>query len=83
MVTFFRHKKTNTPQGIGVTVLPELGEMFEIPAITEHGPVTILFIMSIPNSDLDVFQGIRKAEEFTLKNENHYTEIFFLKFTSE
>ncbi|WP_342045056.1 styrene monooxygenase/indole monooxygenase family protein [Bacillus sp. OTU530] len=67
IVGYFLGIKPNTPQGIGVTVLPELGEMFEIPAITEHGPVTILFIMSIPNSDLDVFQGIRKAEEFTLK----------------
>ncbi|WP_245592224.1 styrene monooxygenase/indole monooxygenase family protein [Ectobacillus panaciterrae] len=67
IVGYFLGIKPNTPQGIGVTVLPELGEMFEIPAITEHGPVTILFIMAIPNRNLDVFQGIKTAEEFTLK----------------
>lgn len=42
---------------ISVTILPELGEMFEIPAITEHDPVTILCITAIPNSDLEVFKN--------------------------
>jgi hypothetical protein len=67
IVGYFLGIKSNTPLGVNVTVLPELGEMFEIPAITEHGPVTILFITAVPNSDLDVFKGIKKAEEFTLK----------------
>lgn len=41
--------------------------MFEIPSMTEQGPVTILFIMAIPKSDLDVFKGMKNGEEFTCK----------------
>lgn len=80
IVGYFLGIKQNTPQGIGVTVLPELGEMFEIPAITEHGPVTIVFIMAIPNSDIDIFQGIKDAKEFTLKmrttTQNFFPDIY-------
>ncbi|MBQ4869656.1 styrene monooxygenase [Priestia megaterium] len=76
IVGYFTGIKANTPLGVSVTVLPELGEMFEIPAVTEHGPATILFIMAIPNSDLDVFKGIKSAEEFTLKMRNTVQQFF-------
>jgi hypothetical protein len=76
IVGYFTGIKANTPQGVSVTVLPELGEMFEIPAITEHGPVTILFIMAIPNNGLDEFKGIKNAEEFTLKMKRIVQEFF-------
>ncbi|MCM3729895.1 styrene monooxygenase [Neobacillus cucumis] len=76
IVGYFKGIKANTPLGVSVTVLPELGEMFEIPAITEHGPVTILFIMAIPNSDLDIFKGIKNAEEFTLKMRSTVQQFF-------
>ncbi|WP_257346496.1 styrene monooxygenase/indole monooxygenase family protein [Pseudalkalibacillus decolorationis] len=65
IVGYFVGIKPNNPVGVSVTVLPEVGEMFEIPAITEHGPVTILFIMAIPGRDLDLFKGIKHANEFT------------------
>jgi len=76
IVGYFTGIKANTPLGVGVTVLPEVGEMFEIPAVTEQGPATILFIMAIPNSDLDVFKGIKRAEEFTLKMRNTVQQFF-------
>ncbi|WP_185113005.1 styrene monooxygenase/indole monooxygenase family protein [Peribacillus simplex] len=65
IVGYFTGIKANDPPGIGVTVLPGVGEMFEIPAITEQGPVTILFIMAIPNTELDVCKGVKNASEFT------------------
>ncbi|MBZ5753477.1 styrene monooxygenase/indole monooxygenase family protein [Metabacillus rhizolycopersici] len=65
IVGYFLGVKPNNPLGVSVTVLPEIGEMFEIPAITEHGPVTILFIMAIPDRELDVFKEIKHVKEFT------------------
>lgn len=76
IVGYFKGIKANTPLGVGVTVLPELGEVFEIPAVTEHGPATIMFIMAIPNSDLDVFKGIKSADEFTLKMRSTAQQFF-------
>ncbi|MFC7440715.1 styrene monooxygenase/indole monooxygenase family protein [Laceyella putida] len=64
IVGYFVGVKPTQPLGIGVTVLPGLGEMFEIPAITEQGPVTILFITAVPHSELDGFKGITQADEF-------------------
>jgi Styrene monooxygenase A putative substrate binding domain len=64
-VGYFFGIKPNDPLGVNVTVLPETGEMFEIPAITEQGPVTILFIMAVPNKDLDMFKGVKDSIEFT------------------
>jgi len=43
IVGYFVGVKPKQPQGVSVTIIPETGEMFEIPALTEHGPVTILF----------------------------------------
>ncbi|MCP3738594.1 styrene monooxygenase/indole monooxygenase family protein [Rossellomorea sp. BNER] len=76
IVGYFHGIKPNHPVGVSVTVLPEVGEMFEIPAITEHGPVTILFIMAIPDHDLDVFKGIKYANEFTNQMENVVQKYF-------
>jgi 2-polyprenyl-6-methoxyphenol hydroxylase-like FAD-dependent oxidoreductase len=67
IVGYFRGIKPLTPQGINVTILPGEGEMFEIPALTDQGPVTILFIMAIQEKSLDVFKAIRSSDEFTLK----------------
>jgi hypothetical protein len=76
IVGYFFGIKPNEPLGVNVTVLPEIGEMFEIPAITEHGPVTILFIMSVPNKELDTFKGIKDAYKFTEKMK-HIVQTFF------
>lgn len=70
IVGYFLGVKPIQPLGVSVTVLPEIGEMFEIPAITEHGPVTILFIMAIPDRELDVFKEIKHAKEFTNQMKN-------------
>lgn len=67
IVGYFRGIKPLTPQGINVTILPGEGEMFEIPALTDQGPVTILFIMAIQEKSLDIFKAIRSPDEFTLK----------------
>lgn len=81
IVGYFHGIKPLSPQGINVVVLPEQGEMFEIPAITEFGPTTILFIMAIPNKRLDVFQGIKTPDEFTLKMK-HTVQSFFPEINS-
>ncbi|UOE53465.1 styrene monooxygenase/indole monooxygenase family protein [Cytobacillus oceanisediminis] len=70
IVGYFLGVKPNNPLGVSVTVLPEIGEMFEIPAITQHGPVTILFIMAIPDRELDVFKEIKHGKEFTNQMKN-------------
>jgi hypothetical protein len=67
IVGYFLGIKPNNPLGVSVTVLPEIGEMFEIPAITEQGPVTILFIMAVPDKGLDIFKAMKDAEEFLSK----------------
>ncbi|MDR7072422.1 styrene monooxygenase/indole monooxygenase family protein [Fictibacillus barbaricus] len=67
IVGYFLGIQPNHPLGVSVTVLPEIGEMFEIPAVTEQGPVTILFIMAVPDKELDLFKGIKDADEFTTK----------------
>ena len=70
IVGYFLGIKPNDPPGISVTVLPETGEMFEIPAMTEQGPVTILFIMAVPGGELDVFKEIKDVKEFTNQMKN-------------
>lgn len=70
IVGYFFGVKPNDPPGISVTVLPEIGEMFEIPAMTEQGPVTILFIMAVPGGELDVFKEIKDKKEFTNQMKN-------------
>jgi hypothetical protein len=70
IVGYFKGVKQNNPIGVSMNVLPEQGELFEIPAITEHGPVTILYISAIPNKLLDAFKGVKYAEDFTLTMKN-------------
>lgn len=70
IVGYFLGVKPNDPPGVSVTVLPEIGEMFEIPAKTEQGPVTILFIMAVPGGELDVFKEIKDVKEFTNQMKN-------------
>ncbi|MGC4378889.1 styrene monooxygenase/indole monooxygenase family protein [Fictibacillus sp. Mic-4] len=65
IVGYFLGVEPLNPPGVNVTVLPGKGEMFEIPAKTEHGPVAILFIMAVPDGELDEFKGIKSAEAFT------------------
>jgi Styrene monooxygenase A putative substrate binding domain len=76
IIGYFIGVKPSLPLGVNVTVLPELGEMFEIPAITEQGPVTILFITAVPNRDLDVFKGSQEPRVFSLKMKT-ITQSFF------
>jgi 2-polyprenyl-6-methoxyphenol hydroxylase-like FAD-dependent oxidoreductase len=65
IVGYFSGIKPAMPLGVHVTVLPEIGEMFEIPAVTKDGPATILFIMAVPDKELDRFKGVKTPEEFT------------------
>lgn len=58
------------PEGISITVLPGSGEMFEIPAITDTGRATILFIEAVPEGILDVFKGIKNSSEFVARMAN-------------
>lgn len=76
IVGYFLGVKPNDPPGVSVTVLPEIGEMFEIPAMTEQGPVTILFIMAVPGRELDVFKEIKDVKEFTNQMKN-ITQMYF------
>lgn len=76
IVGYFLGIQSNLPLGVNVTVLPEMGEMFEIPAMTEHGPVTILFITAVPNSVLDAFNGIKEVQAFTLKMKSIAQQFF-------
>ncbi|MGG3574207.1 styrene monooxygenase/indole monooxygenase family protein [Bacillus gobiensis] len=65
IVGYFTGIKPNLPLGVNVNVLPGQGEMFEIPAVTEQGSVTILFVTAVPETDLDAFKGIKDAQVFT------------------
>ncbi|MDN4072039.1 styrene monooxygenase/indole monooxygenase family protein [Fictibacillus terranigra] len=76
IVGYFKGVKPISPLGVNVTVIPELGEMFEIPSETEYGPVTILFITAVPEGPLDMFKGIKTPEAFTIKM-REAVEMFF------
>lgn len=76
IVGYFFGVKPNHPLGVSVTVLPGIGEMFEIPALTEHGPVTILFLMAIPDRELDVFKKMNNQNAFTHQMKNVTREYF-------
>lgn len=73
---YFLGIKPNVPLGVNVTVLPETGEMFEIPAVTEQGPVTILFIMAVPDKELDTFKGVKDHIEFTMQMKQSVQKFF-------
>ncbi|NOU71297.1 styrene monooxygenase [Paenibacillus sp. LMG 31458] len=64
IVGYFKGVASVHPEGVSITVLPGAGEMFEIPALTEQGTVTILFIEAVPEGPLDAFKGVRSAQEF-------------------
>jgi hypothetical protein len=64
IVGYFKGVAPIQPEGVSITVLPEAGEMFEIPALTEQGTVTILFIEAMPEGPLDAFKGVRTAQDF-------------------
>lgn len=76
IVGYFLGVERKKPIGVNVTILPELGQIIEIPAITEYGPVTIFYISVIPKSRLDVFKGIKNADEFTNKMKEVVQEFF-------
>ncbi|MFC4776243.1 styrene monooxygenase/indole monooxygenase family protein [Paenibacillus sp. GCM10023252] len=64
-VGYFQGVAPVQPGGVSITVLPGVGEMFEIPTLTEHGPSTILFVEAVPDGELDVFRGVKSAAAFT------------------
>jgi hypothetical protein len=76
IVGYFTGIQPNTPLGVNVTVIPGVGEMFEIPAVTRHGPVTILFIMAVPTKELDTFKGIKDASKFTEQMKKSVKDFF-------
>jgi 2-polyprenyl-6-methoxyphenol hydroxylase-like FAD-dependent oxidoreductase len=44
---------------VGISVVPGVGELIVIPALTRSGPCDILFFEGLPGGPLDVFQGVR------------------------
>ena len=48
---------------VNVTVVPGVGELFVIPALTTTGPCDILFFEGIPGGPLDCWTGVRRPEE--------------------
>ncbi|MBT2763550.1 styrene monooxygenase/indole monooxygenase family protein [Paenibacillus sp. ISL-20] len=76
MVGYFTGVQPLEPEGISITVLPGNGEMFEIPAITDAGHATILFIDAVPEGVLDVFKGIKNSSEFVARMANVIEEHF-------
>ncbi|WP_274520442.1 styrene monooxygenase/indole monooxygenase family protein [Paenibacillus beijingensis] len=64
IVGYFNGVAPVSPEGVSITVLPGIGEMFEIPALTERGPVTILFIEAVPGGELDAFKGVKTESDF-------------------
>jgi 2-polyprenyl-6-methoxyphenol hydroxylase-like FAD-dependent oxidoreductase len=64
------------PEGVSITVLPGAGEMFELPALTEQGPVTVLFIEALHEGMLDAFKGVRTAQDFVERMESILQEYF-------
>ncbi|MCZ8521283.1 MULTISPECIES: styrene monooxygenase/indole monooxygenase family protein [Paenibacillus] len=63
-VGYFHGITPLAPAGISIQILPGTGELFEIPAQTAHGPVTILFIEAVPGGELDCLSGIKSPEDF-------------------
>ncbi len=61
---YFLGVKTAEPVGIIAHIIPSEGELFEIPALTEHGPVTILFVEAVPGGKLDVFDKTQHEHDF-------------------
>jgi 2-polyprenyl-6-methoxyphenol hydroxylase-like FAD-dependent oxidoreductase len=47
---------------VGISVVPGVGELIVIPALTGSGPCDILFFEGVPGGPLDAFQGIRDPE---------------------
>lgn len=76
IVGYFTGVQPVEPEGISITVLPGNGEIFEIPAITDAGRATILFIEAVPEGILDVFKGIKNSSEFVARMANVIEEHF-------
>ncbi|MEC0258708.1 styrene monooxygenase/indole monooxygenase family protein [Paenibacillus lautus] len=76
IVGYFTGVRPVEPEGISITVLPGNGEMFEIPAMTDSGRATILFIEAVPEGILDVFKGIKNTSEFVARMANVIEEHF-------
>jgi hypothetical protein len=70
IVGYFYGVKPIDRPGVNMTVFPGEGELFESPAVSEHGPVTTLYISAIPNKQLDAFRGIKYATDFTIAMKN-------------
>jgi hypothetical protein len=48
---------------VRVSLVPGVGELFMIPALTTSGPSDILFWEGVPGGPLDVFQGVKDPQE--------------------
>lgn len=80
IVGYFKGVAPVEPEGISITVVPGAGEMFEIPALTEQGAVTILFLEALPEGMLDVFKPVKSAQAFEEQMKSmlrdHFPEIY-------
>jgi 2-polyprenyl-6-methoxyphenol hydroxylase-like FAD-dependent oxidoreductase len=50
------------PRCVTATLIPGVGELFMIPALTHSGPCDILFFEAIPGGPLDCFDGLPNVE---------------------
>jgi 2-polyprenyl-6-methoxyphenol hydroxylase-like FAD-dependent oxidoreductase len=50
------------PRCVTATLIPGVGELFMIPALTHSGPCDILFFEAIPDGPLDCFDGLPNVE---------------------
>ncbi len=75
-VGYFKGVAPVRPEGVSITVVPGVGEMFEIPALSESGPVTVLFVEAVPEGALDAFKGVKTPQDFQNRMESILKESF-------
>jgi len=55
-------KPHDGPLCVTATLIPGVGELFMIPALTMSGPCDILFFEAVPGGPLDCFEGVADVE---------------------
>jgi hypothetical protein len=50
-------------RAVRCNLVPGVGELFVIPALTTSGPCDILFVEGVPGGPMDVFQGVKDPVE--------------------
>lgn len=68
LAVVYVHGLTRRPENpdlsvVNMNLIPGVGELFIIPALTTTGPCDILFFEGIPDGPLDCWSGVRTPEE--------------------